>query len=108
MGVYDCTTKKVVLGAASAFRRYPQTTAITSTSWGERPFPVDCLLWFTKSWQIQFPLNLFHDPMNMGQQWDVYVSAKVDGPAHPHGNAHAKNGAYIDRLILVKKPSNEP
>ena len=64
--------------------------------------PVRGRFWFTRSWQISQELGQFHDPTNMSQEWDLYVSIKLDGPAYPHGSANAPNGVYIDRLILVK------
>lgn len=69
---------------------------------GRTTISTNCRFWFTKSWQIQQPLAMFHDPSDMGREWDVYVSAKLDGPDYPHGDADAANGAYIERLILVR------
>ncbi len=74
----------------------------------------------TKSpfWRAGYPVNyprgprvslaemtekrVLHDPVHMGRKWDVYVSAKLDGPAYPYGRADRPNGAYIERLILVR------
>lgn len=61
-----------------------------------------CYVWLTKSWQIQQPLDMLHDPTRMDAQWDIYVSLKLTGPAYPHGKPDEKNAIYFDRMILVK------
>jgi hypothetical protein len=59
-------------------------------------------VYLTKSWQIQEHLYTLFDPARPKQQWDVYVSAKFTGPAYPHGDPKEPNGAYFDRMILVR------
>lgn len=105
MGVYDPDAgtsagfqvfRHAVPGKGYYTYRLPRTTV-----------PVRGRFWFTKSWQISQELGQFHDPTNMTQEWDLYVSIKLDGPAYPHGDANARNGVYIDRLILVKTRADE-
>ena len=61
-----------------------------------------CYVWLTKSWQVQQPLDMLHDPTRMDAKWDIYVSLKLTGPTYQHGKPDEKNAIYFDRLILVK------
>jgi len=61
-----------------------------------------CFVWLTRSWQMQQPLDMLHDPTRMDEQWDIYVSLKLTGPAYPHGKPNEPNAIFVDRMILVK------
>jgi len=104
MGVYDHTRGE---RGETILSRTITADEITGRGYhvyklGRTTISTRCTFWFTRSWQIQARLEMFHDPMDPGRQWDVYVSAKVDGPAYPHGDPKGRNGAYIDRVILVR------
>jgi len=104
MGVYDYTKGErgePVLGRSITAKDVPGK-GYHVYELGRTTLSPQCRFWFTKSWQIQQQLSMFHDPMNMTEEWDVYASVKVDGPDYPHGDANGRNGAYVERLILVR------
>lgn len=106
MGVYDHTTK------ASAMTSYGDGNQITANRIagpgyhlyhvGRTTISTSCVFYFTKSWQISYWVDKFHEPQDMGREWDIYVSVKLDGPGYPHGSPQARDGVYIERLILVR------
>jgi len=103
MGIYDHSLRKqLVRGRSSLGTNHIAGSGYHLYKIGRNPITLGCVFWFSKSWQIQKPLGSLHDPQNMNQEWDLYVSVKVAGPSYPHGKPDEKDGLYLDRLILVK------
>ena len=110
MGVYDLTGRRGLVGRRLNERDIGvalDTGAIVGSGYhlyklGRTIVTPRCYVWLTKSWQIQQPLDMLHDPTRMHEQWDIYVSLKLTGPAYPHGRPTDKNAICFDRMILVK------
>ena len=66
-----------------------------------------CYIYLTGAWALQARnLGMFLDPKTPDLPWDVYVSLKTSGPNLPFGDKQGKDGAYLDRLLLVPVPSD--
>jgi len=112
MGVYDQTARRGLVGRRLNERDVGVSVddqAIVGSGYhlyklGRTIVTPRCFVWLTKSWQIQQPLDMLHDPTRMDEQWDIYVSIKLTGPAYPHGRPDEKNALYFDRMILVRVP----
>ena len=59
-------------------------------------------MFFFSSWVLQCDFDDL-DSDNPNQQYEVWARIKFEGPAFPHGNKNAKNGIFVERIILIKK-----
>ena len=65
-------------------------------------------VWIGNSWWLnQFCGECYHPGVD--EQWDVYISVKVEGPEFDPSSTLKESGVYFDRIILVgpypvKKP----
>ena len=60
-----------------------------------------CYLVFGSNWYVLSQLSDLYTP-GVDEQWDVYVSAKFEGPQYFPGSALKESRAVFDRTVLVR------
>ncbi len=69
---------------------------------GKAKLSADCYLFCFWSWYIQVETADGFDLNHPDQQFDVWLRLKFTGPAYPHGKASAKNGIWLERVVLIR------
>jgi len=60
----------------------------------------ECLVWVGTSWHLHaYCGECFHPGVN--EEWDLWVSAKIEGPAYDKASTLKESALYLDRLVLV-------
>lgn len=110
-GIYDQAAKKVILKKVLSAGEIAQDEKYHLINIGKYTMPgkiTPYQMWGHASWSMgltRLISNLWH-PDNVGTVYDVWVSAKLTGPAYVKGSAK-ENAAYVDRVIFVKVSAPE-
>lgn len=66
----------------------------------------DCLVWLSTAWRLQFELGPYWRPGGE-DEWDIYVSLKLEGPFFSDRSEMKQNRVLFDRAVLVRVPKDE-
>ena len=105
-GIYDQTNKKVVLKKILKPEEVAQDEKYHLINIGKYVMPgkiISYQMWGHASWSMGLTrlISNLWNPAEVGTVYDVYVSAKLTGPAYVKGSTK-ENAAFVDRVIFVK------
>ena len=105
-GIYDQAAKKVILKKVLSSGEVAQDEKYHLINIGKYIMPgkiTPYQMWGHASWSMGLTrlISNLWNPADVGTVYDVWVSAKLTGPAYVKGSKK-ENAAYVDRVIFVK------
>lgn len=73
---------------------------------GRHSLTRDCLVYLSWTWRLQFELGEYWMPGGE-DEWDIYVSLKLEGPMFSPLSKSKENRVSFDRAVLVRAPKGE-
>ena len=107
-GIYDWKFKKHLSTATLAKENTPQDQKYHWYYAGRtRVYSEQTRLWTHWSWTMNFTLRKAMQNQDYKQLYDVYMSAKLQGPSYVAGSQLADE-VRVDRVVLIKVNPNDP
>ncbi|MDD4099339.1 MAG: DUF4838 domain-containing protein [Lentisphaeria bacterium] len=107
-GIYDWKFKKHLSTATLAQETTPQDEKYHWYYAGRtRVYSAQTRLWTHWSWTMNFTLRKAMQNQDYKQLYDVYMSAKLQGPSYV-ANSRQPDEVRVDRVILIKVNPNDP
>lgn len=101
MGVYSNARKKHLKAQTIPPEKLPQDEQFHLYPLGKVTLEPKSKLWVHKSWIIQQNLGEFYETGGLPNDYEIYVSVKLEGPSYVKGSEKT-DAVYVDRVLLVK------
>ena len=101
MGVWSDVGRKYLVVKTVPADSLPQDEMFHLHHVGTVTLEPKCKVFVHKSWIIQHRVGEFFEPGGLPNEYDVYVSLKLEGPSYVKGSTK-EDAVLMDRILLVK------
>ena len=102
-GIYSFLNKASVIKKTIPKSTLPQDEKYHFYNLGKAKIGEMNTLWIHHSWWMSIKLDALYDAINPDTVYDIYVSAKFQGPSYVKGSKNM-DGLRVDRIIFVRNP----
>ena len=102
-GVYSFLNKSSVIRKTIPKNTLPQDEKYHFYNLGKAKIGELNTLWIHHTWWMSVKLDNVYDVLNPDMVYDIYVSAKFQGPSYVKGST-SKDALRVDRIIFVRNP----
>ncbi|MFA6928814.1 MAG: DUF4838 domain-containing protein [Lentisphaeria bacterium] len=100
-GLYDVAGKREIKTSKIPLEENFQDEKFHLYNLGKVTLTSKCYAWAHYSWNIQRPLSEFYQSNGISNEYDLYFSIKVQGPAYVKDSLQ-ENAIMLDRILLVR------
>lgn len=101
MGFYSDTSRKERVSKHISPDKLPQDEMFHLYPLGKIALEHQCKVWVHKSWLIQHKLGEYFASGGLPNDYELYVSLKLEGPSYVKGSTKT-DAVSMDRILLVK------
>lgn len=101
IGLYSASRKKELISQKISPEKLPQDEMFHLYSLGKITLEPKCVLWVHQSWIIQHKLWEFYESNGLPNDYEIYVSLKLEGPSYVK-DSKKHDAIYMDRILLVR------
>ncbi len=100
-GFYDVTNKRQIHSISIGRESLPLDEKFHYYPVGKVTLPPKSYVWAHPSWEIQRNLDEFYENIGTSNDYEIFVSLKVQGPLYVEGSTK-ENAVMLDRILLIR------
>jgi hypothetical protein len=100
-GFYEQTTKRQAPTLTVKKEKIPSDEKFHYYRVGKITLPPKSYVWAHPTWNIQRSMNEFYESNGMPNDYELFLSIKLEGPAYVKGS-NRENSFSLDRILLIR------